>query len=122
MTCVSPLQSFSLLLLTCSSLTLHCPISITNNFRCYFLYYCDKLADRKNLRKDGLFGFIDSEGSVYHTCPYAVNHRADVKQKKGISNEARTRNTLQGHVFSELLPSTSLNLLLLPCTNHTVTL
>lgn len=58
------------------------------------LYYCDKLADRKNLEKMDLFGLMDLDGSVHHTCPYAVNHRADVKQRKGIQNEARSRHTL----------------------------
>lgn len=58
------------------------------------LCYCDQIADRKDLRKEVFIWSHGFRGLSPNISPHAVNYRADVKQRKGVQNEAKEKNSL----------------------------
>ena len=55
---------------------------------------CDQLADRKDLKKVGFIWTHGFRALSPNICPRADNYRADMKQRKGVQNEAKARYSL----------------------------
>lgn len=63
-------------------------------FYMLLLCYCDQLTDRNDLRKEGFIWTHGFRRLSPNICPHAVHYRADVKQRKGVQNEAKARYSL----------------------------